>query len=113
MQAACVRLAGQNIANLVTDTTGLSEARCIEMSLERLSQRFGVRSGFYAEPEICKFHHADKLKSDSAFVLKEFKDQLSQCWLYAKAHNQPDKVEGRFVLDLAKRLLDVQYWKKV
>ena len=107
LQAACVGLAGQNISNLVADTPGLSEARRIEMSLERLSQRFGVRGGFYAEPEIRKFRYGDKLKSDSAFALKEFKDQLSQCLLYAKAYNQPDKVEGRFVLDLAKRLPDV------
>ena len=107
LQAACVGLAGQNISNLVADTPGLSEARRIEMSLERLSQRFGVRGGFYAEPEIRKFWYGDKLKSDSAFALKEFKDQLSQCLLYAKAYNQPDKVEGRFVLDLAKRLPDV------
>ena len=107
LQAACVGLAGQNISNLVADTPGLSEARRIEMSLERLSQRFGVRGGFYAELEIRKFRYGDKLKSDSAFALKEFKDQLSQCLLYAKAYNQPDKVEGRFVLDLAKRLPDV------
>ena len=107
LQAACVGLAGQNISNLVADTPGLSEARRIEMSLERLSQRFGVRGGFYSEPEIRKFWYGDKLKSDSAFALKEFKDQLSQCLLYAKAYNQPDKVEGRFVLDLAKRLPDV------
>ena len=107
LQAACVGLAGQNISNLVADTPGLSEARRIEMSLERLLQRFGVRGGFYAEPEIRKFRYGDKLKSDSAFALKEYKDQLSQCLLYAKAYNQPDKVEGRFVLDLAKRLPDV------
>ena len=107
LQAACVGLAGQNISNLVADTPGLSEARRIEMSLERLSQRFGVRGGFYAEPEIRKFRYGDKLKSDSAFALKEYKDQLSQCLLYTKAYNQPDKVEGRFVLDLAKRLPDV------
>ena len=46
LQAACVGLAGQNISNLVADTPGLSEARRIEMSLERLSQRFGVQRWF-------------------------------------------------------------------
>ena len=111
LQAACIGLAGQNIANLVADTPGLSEARCIEMSLERLSQRFGVRGGFYAEPEIRKFRYGDKLKSDSAFALKNFEDQLSQCLLYAKAYNHPDKVEGLFVLDLAKCLPDVKLKK--
>ena len=75
LQAACVGLAGQNIANLVADTPGLYEARRIKMSLERLSQRFGVRGGF------CAVRYGDKLKSDSAFALKEFKDLLSQCLL--------------------------------
>ena len=41
----------------------------------------------------------------SASVLKEFKDQLAQCLLYARAYEQREKVEGGFVLDLAKRLL--------
>ena len=36
LQAACIGLAGQNIANLAADTPGLSETRRIEMSLERL-----------------------------------------------------------------------------
>ena len=36
--------------------------------------------------------------------MKEFKDQLDQCILYARAFNQRDKLEGRFVLNLAKRL---------
>ena len=87
LQAACVGLAGQNIADLVADTPGLSEARRIEMSLERLLQKFGVRDGFYAEPEIHKFRYGNKLKSDLAFALKDFKDQLSQCLLDAKAYN--------------------------
>ena len=107
LQAACVGLAGQTIANLVADTPGLSEARRIEMPLERLLQRFGVRGSFYAKPEIRNFRYGDRLKSDSAFALKEFKDQLSHCSLYAKTYNQPEKVEGRFILDLAKRLPDV------
>ena len=37
-------------------------------------------------------------------MMKEFKDQLDQCLLYARAYNQREKLEGSFVLDLAKRL---------
>ena len=37
-------------------------------------------------------------------VMKEFKDQLDQCLLYARAYNQREKLDGSFVLDLAKRL---------
>ena len=36
--------------------------------------------------------------------MKEFKDQLDQCLLYARAYSQREKLEGSFVLDLAKRL---------
>ena len=36
--------------------------------------------------------------------MKEFKDQLDQCLLYAIAYNQREKLEGSFGLDLAKRL---------
>ena len=52
LQAACVRTAAQIIANLVADIPGLSEEERISMSLERLSQRFGVRGGFLSEPEV-------------------------------------------------------------
>ena len=49
---SCVGLAGQMIANIVADTPGLSEIQRIDMCLERLSQRFGVRGGFLAEPRL-------------------------------------------------------------
>ena len=101
---SCVGLAGQTIANIVADRPGLSENQRIDICLERLSQRFGVRGGFFAEPQIRKYCYGAKLPSASSFVLKEFKDQLSQCLLYARAYNQSDKLEGRFVVDLAKRL---------
>ena len=90
-----------NVANLTSDTPGLSEKDRIEMSLERLSQRFGVRGGFLSEPEIRKSRYVNKLVSSSANITKEFKDQLDQCLLYARAHNRCEKFEGSFVLDLA------------
>ena len=37
-------------------------------------------------------------------IMKEFKDQSDQCLLYPRAYNQRGKLEGNFVLDLAKRL---------
>ena len=44
---SCVGLAGQTIAKIVADTPGLSEIQRIDMCLERLFQRFGVRGGFF------------------------------------------------------------------
>ena len=58
---SCVGLAGQTIANIVGDTPGLSEIQRIDMCLERLSQRFGVRGGFFAEPEIKKYRYGAKI----------------------------------------------------
>ena len=45
-----------------------------------------------------------KLSSGSANLLREFKSEISTCLIYAKAYRKTDKLEGRFVLDLAKRL---------
>ena len=74
------------------------------MSLEQLSQRFGVRGSFLSEPEVRKCRYGVKLSSSSANSMRKFKDQLSQCLLYARAYKR-DKLEGRFELDLAKRVL--------
>ena len=101
---SCVGLAGQTFANIVADTPGLSEIQCIDMCSKRLSQRFGVRFVFFAKTEIRQYRYGAKLPSASVFALKEFKDQLSQCLLYARAYNQSDKLERWFVVDLAKRL---------
>ena len=92
LQAACARTAAQMIANLTSDTPGLSEKDRIEMSLKRLSQQFGVCGGFLSEPEIRKYLYGNKLFSLSANIIKEFKDQLDQCLLYARAYNQPEKL---------------------
>ena len=104
LPAVCARTAGQTIANLTSDTPGLSEKDRIEMSLERLSQRFGVRGGFLSELEIRKYRYGKKLISSSGNIMKEFKDQLDQYLLYARAYNQREKLEDSFVLDLAERL---------
>ena len=66
---SCVGLAGQTIANIVADTPGLSEIQRIDMCLELLSQRFGVRGVFFAEPEIRKYRYGAKLPSASALVV--------------------------------------------
>ena len=91
LQAACARTAAQTIIDITSDTPGLSEKDRIEMPLERLSQRFGVRSGFLSEPEIRKYCSGNKLVSSSANIMREFKDQLDQYLVYARAYNQRDK----------------------
>ena len=91
LQAACGRTVAQTIANLTSDTPGLSEKDRIEISLERLSHRFGVRGGFLSELEIRKYRCGNKLVSSYANIMKELKDQLDQCLLYAGVYNQRDK----------------------
>ena len=59
---------------------------------------------FLSEPEIRQSRYKNKLVSLFSNIMKEFKDQLDQRLLYARAYNQRDKLEGSFVLDLAKRL---------
>ena len=54
--------------------------------------------------EIRKYRYGNKLVSLPANIMKESKDQLDQCLLYARAYNQREKLEGSFVLNLAKRL---------
>ena len=83
LQADCARTAAKTIATLTSDTPGLSEKDRIEMSLERLSQRFGVRGEFLSEPEIRKYRYGNKLVFSSANIMKKFRDQLDQCLLCA------------------------------
>ena len=104
LESSCINLALQVIMNIVADSPGVSEEDRIKMCLDRLEQKFGIRGGFLAEPEVRKIRYGSKLSSGSANLLREFKSEISTCLIYAKAYRKTDKLEGRFVLDLAKRL---------
>ena len=71
LQTACARTTAQTIANLTSDTPGLSEKERIEMSLERLLQQYGVCGGFLLEPEIRRYCYGNKLISSSANIMKQ------------------------------------------
>ena len=104
LESSCINLALQVIMNIVADSPGVSEEDRIKMCLDRLEQKFGIRGGFLAEPEVRKIRYGSKLSSGSANLLREFKSEISTCLIYAKAYRKTDKLEGCFVLDLAKRL---------
>ena len=104
LRAACVRTASQTIAVVISDTPGLNDDAKIKMALDRLSQRFGVHGGFANEPEVQKIRHGPKMSSTSAVAWKTFKDELTQCFVFAHSYRKPELLEGRLVVDLARRL---------
>ena len=93
-RAACARLAAQTIADSTSDTPDLSENNRIQMSLERLSQQFGVCGGFLSEPEITKYRFGNKLVSSSANIRKKLKDQLDQYLVYARQLERTTSVKN-------------------
>ena len=103
LELSCITLALQVIKKIVADFSGMSEDR-IQMCLDRLEQKFGIRDGFLAEPEGRKIRNGSKLWSGSANLLREFKSKISTCLIYAQVYRKTLKLEGCSVLDLAKKL---------
>ena len=93
------------IINLVADNPNLSELERVDMSLRRLELRFGTKGGFLGEPDVRRYRYGPKLTSGSADAIRRFKVDLDNCALYASAYKKTEKLEGRFVLNLAKRIL--------
>ena len=104
LRAACVRTAAQTIAVIISDTPGFDDDTKISMALDRLAQRFGVPGGFLNEPEVQGIRNGPKMSSTSAAAWKAFKDELTQCFVFAHSYKKPNLLEGRFVVDLARRL---------
>ena len=104
LETACVKSASQIIINLVADNPNLSELERVDMSLRRLELRFGRKGGFLGEPDVRRYRYGPKLTSGSADAIRRFKVDLDKCALYASAYKKTEKLEGCFVLDLAKRL---------
>ena len=104
LRAAYLHTAAQTIAVLISDTPGFDDDAKINMALNRLSQRFGVHGGFVNEPEVQKIRNGPKMSSTSAAAWKAFRDELTQCFVYAHSYKKPELLEGRLVVDLACRL---------
>ena len=104
LRAACLHTAAQTIAVVISDTPGFDDDAKINMALNRLSQRFGVHDGFVNEPEVQKIRNGPKMSSTSAAAWKTFGDELTQCFVYAHSYKKPELLEGRLVVDLARRL---------
>ena len=104
LRAACVRSAAQTIAVVISDTPGFNDNTKIAMGLSRLEQRFGRSGGFANEPEVQQIRNGPKLSSTSDAAWKIFKDELTQCYVFAHSYKKPAVLEGRLVVDLAHRL---------
>jgi len=52
LRVAFVKVEARIVSIFVFQISGISDDRKIEMALDRLLQRFGVRGGLYAEPKI-------------------------------------------------------------
>ena len=104
LRAACVRMTAKTIAVVISDLPGFKDDIKINMVLNRLAQRFGVSGGFLNEPEARKIRNAPKMSNTSVDAWRAFKDELTQCFVFAHSYKQPDQLEGRIVFDLALRL---------
>ena len=104
LRAACVRSAAQTIGVVISDTPGFNDNTKIAMGLSRLEQRFGRSGGFANEPEVQQIRNGPKLSSTSGAAWKSFKDELTQCYVFAHSYKKPAVLEGRLVVDLARRL---------
>ena len=104
LRAACVRSAAQTIAVVISDTPGFNDNTKIAMGLSRSEQRFGRSGGFVNEPEVQQIRNGPKLSSTSGAAWKSFKDELTQCYVFAHSYKKHEVLEGRLVVDLARRL---------
>ena len=105
LRAACfLYTAAKTIAVVISDIPGFDDDAKINMALNRLSQRFAVHGGFVNEPEVQKVRNGPKINSTSAAALKTFRDKLTQCFVYAHSYKKHELLEGRLVVDLARRL---------
>ena len=103
LRASCVRSASQTIAVVISDTPGLKDDVKVNMALNRLRQRFGISGGFLNEPS-GKIRNVPKMTDTSVDAWRLFKDELTQCFVFAHSYKQLSQLEGRFVVDLARRL---------
>ena len=90
LRAACVRAAAHTITVVIFDTPGFDDEAKISMAFDPLSQRFGVRGGFVNEPEIRQIRNGPKMTSTSAAAWKTFKDELTQCFVFAHSYKKPE-----------------------
>ena len=100
LHPACVWAAAHTIAVVISDTPEFHDEAKNSMAFDRLSQRFGVRGGFVNEPEIRQTRNGPKMSSTSAAAWKTFKDEFTQCFVFAHSYNKPELLEGRLVADL-------------
>ena len=80
LRGGCVRTAAQTIAVVISDTPGFKDDIKINMTLNRLAQRFGVSGGFLNEPEVQKIRNAPKMSKTTMDSWRTFKDELPQCF---------------------------------
>ena len=98
LRASCVREALQTIAIVISDSPALNSTAKVKMASDRLPQRFGVSGGFLNEPEVRQIKYGLRLTSTSAGAWREFRDQLTQCYVFVHSYNHPEKLEGRLVI---------------
>ena len=103
LHAACVRAAAHTNAVVISDTPGFDDEAKISMAFDWLLQRFGARGGFVNEPEIRHIRNGPKMTFTSAAAWKTFKDELTQCFVFAHSYKKPELLEGRLVVDLSCR----------
>ena len=104
LRASCVRTAAQTIAVVISDILGYKYKIKNNTVLKRLAQKFKISGGFLNEPEVQKIRNAIKMTNFSVDSWRMFEDELTQCFVFTHLYKHPGQLEGRFVVDLRRKL---------
>lgn len=104
LRAACQGVPREIVSQLNYPMPGLSEDQRIEKAIARLRLRFGAINGFLSERKIQDIRRSPKIANLNVASLKAFQEQLDLCEVYARAHGQMSKLDGKLVFEMTSKL---------
>ena len=100
LRASCVGEPREMVNLFFAPFKNMTTQQRIDRALERLSQRYGVPSGFVLEPKVAEVQNGPKV-THTVSSLKSFNEDLITLEVFAYRHNQVEKLFGQLLLDIA------------